>query len=215
LCIPDGPSVEADWQYYQQMAPGQVQVVGVDCWNGTTAQLDSYKSQTGSTFPLFLNGTLEPGGNLYGPYLDTSNYIVINKQGVIRYHAYDLHPAHARRYYRSEIRGAIDSLVSSAVGVEPGAPSTTFALSVWPNPAHGAIALELMNLGNERVMLVTLHDLGGRRMATLWDGTACTGVTRVAWDGALAMGMRAPAGVYLVRATLGTVTLTRRIVRLP
>jgi len=74
-------------QYYEANHPGQVQVIGVDEWNGTAAQLRSFKSQTGVTFPLLLNGASATGGNfatLYGTY---DNYVVVNKQGIVRYHA--------------------------------------------------------------------------------------------------------------------------------
>ena len=57
--------------HYTASFPGQVQVLGVDLWNGTPAQLTSFQQQTGATYPLALQGAAAAGGNLellYGTY---------------------------------------------------------------------------------------------------------------------------------------------------
>ena len=59
-----------------------MQVIGVDTWNGTQAQLRSFKNTTGATYPLLLNGGLATGGNVEALYGTYDNYIVINKQGI-------------------------------------------------------------------------------------------------------------------------------------
>ena len=93
-------------QYYDVLYPGRVQVLGADMYNGTEAQLRSFRTQTGATYPLLLQGASGVGGNLntlYGPF---DNYLVINADGIVRYHSANIHP-HGDRYYLNEIRNAI------------------------------------------------------------------------------------------------------------
>jgi hypothetical protein len=98
-------------------------VLGPDLYNGNSAQLTGFRDQTGATFPLLLNGASGAGNeNLFIPYGQYDNYVVINKQGIIRYHAYDLW-SHGNRYHLDEIRAAVDSLVTD--------PNTPVRTSGW------------------------------------------------------------------------------------
>lgn len=199
-------------QYYENSHPGQVQVVGVDEWNGTTTQLRSFKNQTGITFPLLLNGASATGGNfatLYGTY---DNYVVVNKQGIVRYHA-ALGWPHGNRYHLNEIRGCVDSLVTTVVDVGPEAAPPAYRLASAPNPARGRTAVELSLPGAAAARAtVTVHDLAGRRIATLWDGAVAPGVARFAWTHRDETGAPVAPGVYLVRARLADRTLVHRAV---
>ena len=201
------------WLYYQSLFPGQVQVLGIDLYNGTSSQLTSFKTQTGATYPLFLNGALAAGGNLYTPYGQYDNYVVINKQGIIRYHAFNLWP-HGNRYHLDQIRGCVDSLVTSTVGVEGGSEPTALALRSFPNPAAGETTVELAIPAGPVPARVTVHDLAGRIIATLFDGPAAAGTLRLAlaWRGP--SGARLAPGVYMIHAVAGQYTVDRRIVRI-
>ena len=55
----------------------------------------------------------------------------------------------------------------------------------------------------------------GRRVATLCNGVAPVGPTRIEWDRRGEGGWVVPAGVYLIQAEMGTVRLSRRVVLLP
>ncbi len=61
---------------------------------------------------------------------------------------------------------------------------------------------------------VTVHDLAGRRIATLWSGPVSMGRTSVTWDGRGAGGTLRTPGLYLIRCEIGGVRLTRRVVAL-
>ncbi|HEY2954072.1 MAG TPA: FlgD immunoglobulin-like domain containing protein [Candidatus Eisenbacteria bacterium] len=198
-------------------------VLGADLWLGSPTQVGSFKSQTGVSFPLLLCGNRCIGGTgicattgsncanletLYGPY---DNYLVINKQGIVRYHAANLWP-HGNRYHLDEIRGCVDTLVSAVVGVEEAANAGP-ALRVAPNPFRGSIAIELSNpAGASRRVRVTVHDLAGREVARPFDGLAGAGRTRLEWDGRGPGGLLLGAGLYLVRAEVGAAVLVRRVV---
>jgi hypothetical protein len=174
-------------QYYATQHPGQVQVIGVDIWNGSPANVTSYRNMTGVTFPLLMLGNNTVGGhvgNLYnlGQEIQWDDYIVINKQGIIRYHSLLMWP-HTNRYHLDELRGAIDSLVTQTVGVEDGV-GAAFALGASPNPARGRTTVAFTNPGpGAQPVEIAVHDVTGRRIAKLWDGPASAGVTRVEWDG--------------------------------
>ena len=208
----DGPSVEQDiWQYYEAQFPGQVQVLGPDNYNGSVGQLQTFKSQTGATYPLLLNAATATGGNvstLYGP---NDDYVVINKQGIVRYHSALIWP-HGNRYHLNEIRGCVDTLVSIPVGVDdPGLPRG-FRLTSAPNPMRASAAIEFTHpLAATAPARIAVFDLAGREVARLVDREVGAGVTRVVWDGRVATGT-APAGVYMIRAEIGSVRLSRRIV---
>lgn len=205
------------WQHYQQTRPGQVQVLGPDLWDGSNDQLINFKNTIGATFPLLPrsgNAAGTTNENLFIPYGDWDNYVVINKQGIIRYHAADLH-MHGGRFFLGEVLTTIDSLVSAPVGVDEGLGPRALALTATPNPFGERTTLALTNSLDRPVgATITVHDLAGRAIATLWDRPAPRGVTRVTWDGRAADGSPAAPGVYVVRARIGETWLQRRVVRL-
>ena len=202
-------------QYYATNYPGQVQVVGVDEYNGTAAQLRSFKNQTGATYPLLLLGATSTGGNFATLYGTFDNYVVVSKQGIVRYHAALTWP-HGNRYHLNEIRGCVDSLVTQVVGVDPPRSPAGFRLESFPNPARGPTTVELaIPAGAACSARVTVHDLSGRRVATLWDGIAAAGLHRFPWRREDATGAPLVPGVYLVRAQLGGTRLVHRAVVLP
>lgn len=195
--------------HYAATRPGEVQVLGVDLWNGTAAQVNAFRNTTGATYPLLLNGASFTGGavdQLYGPY---DNYIVLNKQRIVRYHAARQWP-HGNRYHLNEIRACVDTLVSALVDVPPS-PSP-LRLSVSPNPAHGTSVLALTLPTHVAEATVEIYDLAGRVVATPWHGPLAAGPHEWSWDGRGSDGGRLPAGVYLVRARLGATTRTLRLV---
>lgn len=209
-CQANGPSVQQNlWQYYESTHPNEVQVIGVDLWNGSAAQMNTFKQTTGTTYPLLLMGATAPGGNvetLYGTY---DNFIVINRQGVVRYHAALTWP-HGNRYHLDEIRAAVDSLLPPPLDAGPTV-SSAVRLSIAPNPARAGSSITFELPAAVAHARVDVHDLAGRRVATLWDAPAPAGATRLAWRTDAGGAPLAP-GVYLVRAQLGDRTLQRRVV---
>jgi hypothetical protein len=213
----DGPSVQNDiWEYYKARSPGQIMVLGPDLFNGTFAQLAQARDQIGATFPMLLNGSIGAGNeNLWNVvYGDRDNYAVINKQGIVRYNAFD-HYNYGNRYHLNELQGCIDSLLTVTTDVDDGTLPHAIGLEASPNPARGAIALELANPSDRSLPAsVEVYDLAGRSVATLWDGLASQGVTHMSWSGRSAGGADAAPGLYLVRARIGSTVLTRRVLRI-
>lgn len=185
-------------------------------FNGTNAQLSEFGTFTHATYPLCLNASFGNGNeDWYIPYVDRDNWVVINKQGIIRYHAADRWP-YGSRYHLNEIRGAIDSLVTNPlVNVNDDLTRLGYALKAGPSPFRSSLAIEFTNpASTELDAHVTVHDVAGRRVATLWGGPSPRGRTRVSWDGRTANGSPSGPGLYFIRSEVGGVRLSRRVVAL-
>lgn len=216
VCNNQGPSFEQEiHQYYLANQPADVVVLGVDMYNGTDPQVTSFRNNTGASYLLLRNGGLAAGGDLddldtgLGPW---DNYVVLDRQGVIRFNTFHEY-AHGSRYQRDRIRTCVDSLIAQNVGVDDPAP-VSVRLAAHPNPFAGATAVEFAPAHEGVEAHVTVHDLSGRRVATLWQGAAPAGPTRVVWDGRGADGAAAAPGVYVVYARVGSEVRSLRVVRL-
>jgi hypothetical protein len=78
-------------------------------------------------------------------------------------------------------------------------PVAGFAMASHPNPFNPSTTLRF-TLSAPSAVTLTVHDLAGRRVATLLDGQRCeAGPQSAVWDGRLDAGGRAASGVYLVR----------------
>lgn len=92
--------------------------------------------------------------------------------------------------------------VAAAAGVDDvpaGAPPAVLAISnVTPNPFNPSTTVQL-DLPRSETVTLAVHDLSGRLVRTLWDGTLAGGRHSLQWDGADARGAPAASGVYLVR----------------
>ncbi len=108
--------------------------------------------------------------------------------------------------------GVTLDLTGTTASVPLPAPATTM-LSARPNPFSGATRLSLA-LERAAAVEVSVHDLGGRRVATLFRGPLPAGVHEFTWDGARADGATAAHGVYFVRARVDGERLTRKLVLL-
>jgi FlgD Ig-like domain len=222
-------------QYYESRHPGEVVVIGADLFNCTPSGLGSFRQNTGATFPLLLLSSVNTGGNIQTLYGERDHYVVISKQGIVRYQANDRWP-YGDGYYLDEIRGCVDSLLSpgivarrpplvreparrerpgrsSAPTSEPGDELLPqVALRAGPSPSGSAVTIVLANPAGRAVAArVTVCDLAGRRVAMLLDGPAAPGPTTLVWDGRDLEGRAAASGVYQVRAEVAGRPLVRRI----
>ncbi len=202
-------------QYYDTLYPGRVQVLGADMYNGTEAQLRSFRTQTGATYPLLLQGASGIGGNLntlYGPF---DNYLVINADGIVRYHSANIHP-HGDRYYLNEIRAVVDYEINLVGVPDDGGKLPGFVVAAAPNPFSGSTLIEFVNPTTESLpATANVFDLLGRLVATPWSGTAGPGRQSLRWDGKGINAHRLPPGTYFVRVQLGRNTAVHRVTLLP
>jgi peroxiredoxin len=211
VCLSDGDNFQNEIVAYYQ-PNSSVQVLGPDVWNGTPQQLAQFKVTTGATYPLLQQaGTGAGNENLLVPYGEQDNYVVVNAQGVIRYHAVDLWP-HGNRYHPNDLKACIDSLLPRTADV--GDSPAGLALAAAPNPFGRSTAIELSHPGPSSAHArVVVHDVTGRRVALLWDGMLSPGHTRIEWDGRADGGAAVAPGIYLVSAEVGGARISRRLVR--
>jgi hypothetical protein len=213
----DGPFVESQiWSYVQGHYPGQVQVLGPDVMssgtNGNT--LRQFSVITGGlSFPLLrdcADGSALADTNLLKPYYMRENFVVINKQGIVRYHAAEAYD-YGNRFHPDEILGTVDSLVNHGLDAG-GTRANAWSLAASPNPAHGLVTFVLANpTAGDASARVRVLDLSGRLVVELPPTVAHSGFTRVFWDTRGGRGERLAPGVYLVQAELNGQRLTRRV----
>lgn len=93
-----------------------------------------------------------------------------------------------------------------------GAAGAALALSpLGPQPARGPVELAL-RLPRAGYAEVSVHDVSGRRVATLLSGAQPAGTRTLRWERRDASGKRVRAGVYFVRATSDGGSASRRVV---
>ncbi len=85
---------------------------------------------------------------------------------------------------------------------------------IWPSPMTGSARVSyVVPQGSEGTPIVlSIHDLLGRRVRTLVDGWTGPGLHWIAWDGRDEQGVVMPAGTYFCRLGVGDEKLTRRVV---
>ena len=100
-------------------------------------------------------------------------------------------------------------LPQAAATAGPGG-AAAFA-SVAPNPFRDRVELvfQAPSSGSARL---TVHDVAGRRIATLIDGPMPRGKHAVTWDARSEQGRRAPAGLYFLRLATQGFSRTIRVI---
>ena len=186
-------------------------VLGADLFNCAPSGLGSFKQSTGATYTMLLNAATATGGDIHTLYGERDHYVVINQHGIVRYQANDRWP-YGDGYHPDEIRACIDSLLNPVVGVEGALLPPGFALRAGPSPFRSTVAVTLANpSGRALDARVTVHDLAGRRVATLLEGPAAPGLTTLRWPGRDLAGRAAASGIYEVRAEIAGIRLLRRV----
>jgi hypothetical protein len=107
-----------------------------------------------------------------------------------------------------------DGVVDAGPVGPPVVPATLELAPAAPNPFRGTSSLTYALPEPGRVRL-TVHDVQGRRVATLVDADLDPGRHQAAWDGTEEAGGAVPPGLYFVRLQAGARVATGRIIFLP
>ncbi|MFH1844379.1 MAG: C1 family peptidase [bacterium] len=84
-------------------------------------------------------------------------------------------------------------------GIETTAPVAPLpSCSLHPNPFNPTVSVRL-HIPHRQSVRVELFDLGGRKLATLWDGLTDPGPLEIPWDGRNHLGHTCASGVYFFR----------------
>ncbi|HOX24526.1 MAG TPA: PQQ-binding-like beta-propeller repeat protein [Candidatus Krumholzibacteria bacterium] len=90
------------------------------------------------------------------------------------------------------------------------APRSQLGVSVHPNPSNPRTTVSFALDRAERVV-ATVHDLAGRRLATLVDDRLPAGAHDLTWSGMDAKGRAVGSGDYIVRLAIGTTVTSRKL----
>ncbi len=98
---------------------------------------------------------------------------------------------------------------------EPAVPITMRLAPNYPNPFNESTALtftlpfEIRSNAN-----LSVYNVLGRKITTLWEGAADGGIHHVVWDGRNSHQAPVASGVYFVRLTWGTKAQSLRVIKL-
>jgi len=81
----------------------------------------------------------------------------------------------------------------------------------YPNPARNTATFS-MNVPQESDVQIEAFDISGRHVATIASGRRPAGGEQLVWNLRGNLGQRLAAGVYLVRARIGTIQFMRRVI---
>ncbi len=101
---------------------------------------------------------------------------------------------------------------TAAAPTSPAANGLRLAVN-GAQPSSGVVRL-LLTLPRAGHARVRVHDVSGRVVATLWDGSAPAGEQALAWSGRGANGQPVAPGVYLASAVTEAGRVSARVVRL-
>ncbi|MFN8588988.1 MAG: FlgD immunoglobulin-like domain containing protein [Candidatus Eisenbacteria bacterium] len=104
----------------------------------------------------------------------------------------------------------VDQVGTAGVGAGGAAAISRFA-GASPNPARGATQLSFV-LARDAHVLLAVHDVHGRRVATLASGRFAPGTHALRWDGRDDAGRAVAAGLYFARFEGDGVADSQRVV---
>jgi hypothetical protein len=127
----------------------------------------------------------------------------------------DVPPAGRLRYWIEELTrtGAVETHGPFDLQEGDAAPGTRPVLhAVHPNPFRGTTSLAF-TLAEGGPATLTVHDVAGRRVATLLDGVLPSGRHSATWEGVGDAGAPLPSGIYFLRLETAVGAVTRKVVR--
>jgi hypothetical protein len=105
----------------------------------------------------------------------------------------------------TDVDGTVTRFGPSGPVTVPGV-SGELSLSIYPNPSSGAFTVAYTLPEDSRIS-ISIYDLSGRRVATVFDGETTAGRHDISWETSTL-----PPGVYLVYLDYGAGALTSRVV---
>ncbi len=107
----------------------------------------------------------------------------------------------------TETNGQTHMLASTRLEV----PLNNRSVTAFPNPFNPEITIQLIN-PNDIQGQVTVYDVKGSKVRTLFNGMLAAGVRQFVWDARGDNGQRVASGVYFVRVRTGSDLLVHKVV---
>jgi flagellar hook assembly protein FlgD len=106
-------------------------------------------------------------------------------------------------------------LAPEVVGVQESGkslPSDISLLQNYPNPFNSQTVIEVDIESDMKNASLSIYDIGGQLVSTLFDGAILAGEHRFAWHGRNASGNKVPSGLYFYQLRAGERRLNRKMV---
>lgn len=174
------------------------QMLAIDIWDGSNAQVGIFFNSTGFDEPILMQGNSV--GNVPDNYNTLQDYFfIIDGDGQIvwrgSWHGPSMHSA---------ITSALEALIPSPA---PDTPAAGHVLGAgYPNPFNPMtrIPYQLADDSREHAVKLEILDMRGRVIRTLVDAWQAGGRDyTVAWDGTDDGGRSLPSGAYSYRLRVG------------
>jgi flagellar hook assembly protein FlgD len=101
----------------------------------------------------------------------------------------------------------------TATGVAGGSRPGPILLENYPNPFNPSTTISFV-IREKGAVTLSIHDVNGKLVNTLIDGTLEKGYRRIAWAGTDSQGLSVASGVYFCRLQAGTATSVKKMVLL-
>ncbi len=200
-CRANGPVTET--QIFQMFKDNEnFRAFGIDTWNNTIAQNNSFKNVTGITYPLLLNGR-QTLIDFYGTSSAYDRSVVIGTNNVVQYKG--------SFFVNNDYQDVVETIRAQLESIETTTEedySKPISLNLnqkYPNPFNPGttISFELPEALNVKL---TIFNTLGQSVSVLADQVFSAGTHLLTWDAS-----EMPSGVYIYRLESGGQLFTRRM----
>lgn len=205
-CRANGPVTES--QIHQAYdSNDSFQAIGIDTWNDPTSTNNTFRSVTGITYPLLLNGRNVLNA-YYGNFSSYDRSVVIGSDGKLLYRGTGFVNTDV-----AAVKAVIEAELARIVSIDDeddlDRPNETRLLAPYPNPFNPStvVGFQVGAIHESPVQVkLSVYDLLGREIAVLVDGVMPAGSHSVRFSGD---GLT--SGMYFVRLQTADHVLVRSI----
>lgn len=204
-CRANGPVTES--QIHQSYRTNDsFRAIGIDTWNNSTTTNNTFRSVTGITYTLLLNGQNVLDA-YYGNFSSYDRSVVIGADGKLLYRGTGFVNTDV-----AAVKAVIDGELARIVSIDDDAidrPMETRLLAPYPNPFNPStvVGFQVGAIHESPVQVkLSVYDVLGREIAVLVDGVMPAGSHSVPFS---ADGLS--SGIYFVRLQTNATTQVRAI----
>jgi len=204
-CISDSPYIQSE--IYDKYDHEDVQVLGLDVWDGDISGLASFKAsvQGGIDFPLLNNaGSVQ---SLYG--IPNQHYtVIVDQDGIVA----QVHDNYHNGLNLDESRNIIDQLLSVSSIDEDNHLAHKFELKHnYPNPFNPQTNIPF-TIDKTQNITLDVFDISGKLIKSIINAPFAAGTYTAIWNARDNRNRSVSSGVYFVKLSGESLTQTRQII---
>ena len=197
VCLGEGKSTQED--IVDNYSEDQFKAFGIDVWNGSSSQVQSFKNSTTIKYDLLLKGGST--ASAYG--VQYQNSIVIDKQGTIQF------------YGRTNKTSAINSKIQELLNVTALEDKITSPVKFelknnYPNPFNPETRIPFSVDKTQNIKL-EIYNISGKLVRTLIRASFAKGNFEATWNGTDDAGSGVASGVYFSRLQGESISKVRQL----